>query len=87
MAASLSLALGLIDPDDVARIRHAVAAAGLPTRIEGISADQAIQAMQGDKKAQSDMLRFVVIRAIGESFVTPVKESVVRAVLSEYGWK
>ena len=87
MAASLSQVLGLIAPEDVARVRHAVAVAGLPVRIEGIGANQAIQAMYDDKKAKSDTLRFVVIRAIGESFVSPVKESVVRAVLGEYGWK
>ena len=87
MAASLSQVLGLIAPEDVARVRHAVAVAGLPVRIEGIGANQAIQAMYDDKKAKSDTLRFVVIRAIGESFVRPVKESVVRAVLGEYGWK
>lgn len=87
MAAALSRTLGLISTDDVVRIRRAVVAAGLPVLIEGIHADQAIRVMHADKKAQSETLRFVVIRAIGESFVCPVKEGVVRTVLQEFGWK
>ena len=66
MAARLS---GIPD-DDVDRLINLIASAGLPVEPPAINADDWISAMGLDKKVQSKTLRFVLLKAIGESHVT-----------------
>jgi 3-dehydroquinate synthetase len=74
MAFRFSAALGLCAGDDAARAARAVAAAGLPSRLEMIpgapfSAASLIAHMGRDKKAQGGALTFILARGIGEAFV------------------
>ena len=66
MAARLSA----IPDDDVDRLINLIASAGLPVEPPAINADDWISAMGLDKKVQSKTLRFVLLKAIGESHVT-----------------
>jgi len=66
MAAKLS---GLPD-DDVERLTSLVASAGLPVEPPSIGADDWTGAMGLDKKVQGKKLRFVLLGAIGDSYVT-----------------
>lgn len=87
MAAVLSRRLGYITDDDVERIRALVAASGLPVAVEGLSAAEAWKAMKGDKKTVGGVVRFIVMRSVGESAVEGVPEEVVFDTMHECGWR
>lgn len=86
LAADLSRSLELLHDSDVNRITDAVARAGLPTRIEGLSASEAIEYMRGDKKAQAGEIRFVVLEKIGKASVRTVPMPVVMRTLTAHGF-
>ena len=87
LAADLSRRLELLQPDDVRRVEHAVAHAGLPPRIEGLSLDGAIQAMRGDKKAHAGNVRYIVLEQIGRAVQRLVPDALVRETLRAGGFR
>jgi 3-dehydroquinate synthase len=66
MAAELS---GL-DDDDRLRLRNLVEAAGLPACPPAIGAEKMQAAMKMDKKVQAKRIRFVLLRSLGDAYVT-----------------
>ncbi|MGI9220984.1 MAG: 3-dehydroquinate synthase family protein, partial [Woeseiaceae bacterium] len=66
MAAELSE----IADEEVSRLRALLDRTGLPTAPPAIGADKLLQAMSRDKKVQNKALRFVMLRELGEAFVT-----------------
>ncbi len=66
MAARMS---GISDLE-VTRLSNLIAAAGLPTKPPAAGAEQLRQAMQLDKKAKDSRLRFILLHAIGDAYVT-----------------
>lgn len=90
-AFDFSVALGLCPGQDAARVRTAVAAAGLPTRMDQIagapfSADRLIRHMSQDKKAEGGTLTFILARRIGEAFTAKgVDADALRRFLIEQG--
>ena len=66
MAAELSG----ISESDITRLRSLVAAAGLPVTPPAIDSTDWLSAMGMDKKVQQKKLRFVLLRALGDSYVT-----------------
>ncbi|MFN7572143.1 MAG: 3-dehydroquinate synthase [Betaproteobacteria bacterium] len=87
LAADLSRRLGLLGDAEVARIESAVAAAGLPTRIEGLSLDAAMASMRGDKKAEAGQVKFIVVERIGRAVQRTVPDDLVRATLAAGGYR
>jgi 3-dehydroquinate synthase len=85
LAADLSQRLGLISDLDVARVRRLVAAAGLPTQIEGLTAGAMMAAMRGDKKAEAGRVKFVVLERLGRAVVRQVNDDLVLATLRANG--
>jgi 3-dehydroquinate synthase len=83
--------MGHCSLQDARRVESAIAAAGLPTRLEQapgapFSADALISHMAQDKKAEGGRLTFVLARAIGEAFVAKgVDSEAVRAFLLAEG--
>ena len=71
LAGRLSVGLGLIAADAQARIEALVAAAGLPIQAPALGLDQYLSYMGVDKKVEEGRIRFVLLRRIGEAFVTP----------------
>jgi 3-dehydroquinate synthase len=74
LAFRFSAALGLCSQADADRAARAIAAAGLPTRLDQIEghpfqADRLIAHMGQDKKAEGGKLTFILARAIGDAFV------------------
>lgn len=69
MAADLSARLGWLDTHQVARLRHWLERAGLPTRPPNIAIERWLELMARDKKTRAGRLRFVLIRAPGEGVV------------------
>ena len=66
MAAQLSTA----DAALATRIETLLERAGLPTRPPAIAATDLMAAMGMDKKVQQKQLRFVLLRTLGDAFVT-----------------
>lgn len=84
-AANLSARMGYCSSALQERIESALAGATLPTRIPGnVSPDQLFAAMSRDKKRTAGRLRFVLLRDIGDVFVTDaVNQTEVLATLKE----
>lgn len=86
LAAHLSSALGLLATSDLERIRTAVARAGLPTRVDGLSALDAIETMRGDKKTDAGETRFIVLDRIGKAAQRTVPQSTLLETLLAGGF-
>ncbi len=71
LAHRFSAVTGRCSADDAARVRHHLAAVGLPTGLSGISASGAdlVAHMAHDKKMAGGTLPFILARGIGEAYV------------------
>jgi 3-dehydroquinate synthase len=70
-ATHLSLKLGYCDQQLAERVESVLSSVGLPIRIPAdLAPERLIQAMSSDKKKKDGQLRFVLIRTIGDVFVT-----------------
>ncbi len=87
LAARLSNRIGLLGAIDVQRVTQAVEAAGLPTRVDGLSADAAVASMYGDKKVEARQIRFVLLERIGAAIQRTVPEATLMATLREGGFQ
>ncbi|NOZ18095.1 MAG: 3-dehydroquinate synthase, partial [Betaproteobacteria bacterium] len=81
MAADLSHRLGFIDIDTRNRITALTRAANLPTVAPDLGVDRFIELMRVDKKAEAGEIKFVLLRKLGQAFVTTVPDSDLRATL------
>jgi len=75
LAFELSSGLGLCPAADAAAVRRHLAAVGLPTELEAVpgvvwSVEALIDHMGRDKKVRDGKVCFVLVRGIGEAFVT-----------------
>jgi 3-dehydroquinate synthase len=85
MATAMSHECGLVDAKDVDRLRRLLERVGLPVKIDGVTPDVALEHMRIDKKVQSGRMRLVLLRAIGDSFVTAdYPEPALQRTLSSY---
>jgi 3-dehydroquinate synthase len=85
MAAAMSHECGLIEAAPVERLRQLLERVGLPVKIEGVPPGVALEHMRIDKKVQSGRMRLVLLRAIGDSFVTAdYPEPALQRTLSAY---
>jgi 3-dehydroquinate synthase len=70
MAAAMSRECGLMKADEVERVRKLLERAGLPVHFDTVSPESALEHMRIDKKVQSGRIRLILLRKIGESFIT-----------------
>ncbi|MGH8665026.1 MAG: 3-dehydroquinate synthase [Burkholderiales bacterium] len=70
LAAELSARIGLLPRSDVERTRRLLLAAGLPTMAPRLPAERYLELMGHDKKVQAGRLRLVLLRRLGEAFVS-----------------
>lgn len=85
MAAAMSHQSGLIDAAQVERLRRLLERAGLPVRIGGVAPEVALEHMRIDKKVQDGRIRLILLRAIGDAFVTAdYPEQALQRTLSSY---
>lgn len=70
MAAAMSRECGLLDESALNRTARLLERAGLPIKAAGVEAHSVIEHMRIDKKAQAGRVRLVLLRAIGDSFMT-----------------
>ena len=74
LAFAYSADVGLCSAEDAERLRAHIAECGLPARMQAVGngvfdADALIEAMGQDKKVQAGKMRFILARALGESFI------------------
>jgi len=82
MAARLSASEGLLSPAEAERIERLVARAGLPAKGPKVEPQRLIAAMQVDKKASAEALRFVLLEALGRAVVRDgIAEAHIRAAI------
>jgi len=83
-AARLSAKLGLIGANEVARVDRVVAAHALPVRLrDPLALTALMSAMARDKKVRGGMLRFVVLKKLGEA----ATQSGIDSALVETVWR
>ena len=83
LAAEVSRRLQLIDGRDVERMRRLYQRAGLPIVAPDLGADRYLELMEVDKKVEAGRIRFVLLKSIGDAFVTAdVPPRVLEDVLS-----
>jgi 3-dehydroquinate synthase len=81
-AARLSSRMGILDWDDTLRLKDVIQKAGLPIKMPDLKIKDIISAMKHDKKVWQDKVRFVLLKSIGEAFITDeVAPSLVEEVL------
>jgi shikimate kinase/3-dehydroquinate synthase len=83
-AARLSARMGICDGSLPARVEKVLARSSLPVRYQNFSPVQVWEAMATDKKRQGKRRRFILIRGIGNTFVTDqVRQEDALSVLEE----
>jgi 3-dehydroquinate synthase len=81
-AARISRRMGILDKSEVDRLEKLITAAGLPAQMPDIDKKKVMQAMQHDKKVRGDKIRFVLLKSIGNAFVSDeVDPAMVEEVL------
>ncbi|HEY3785455.1 MAG TPA: 3-dehydroquinate synthase [Steroidobacteraceae bacterium] len=70
MAATMSRECGLIGSQDVERLRRLLERAGLPVSIAGVQPEAVLGPMHLDKKVRDGRIRLVLLKEIGEAFLT-----------------
>jgi len=69
-AARISNQMGILDEDGLVRLRNMIEKADLPTEMPNLKLEEIIQAMKHDKKVLKDKVRFVLLKSIGDAFIT-----------------
>lgn len=70
LAVRLSQRLGLISAQDVARMNTLLTSAGLPVAAPDFGLERYLELMGHDKKVEGGRIRFVLLKRIGEAFVS-----------------
>ena len=69
-AARISHKMGTLDEREVIWLTDVIKKAGLPTEMPDLNMGEIIAAMKHDKKVVQDKVRFVLLKSIGEAFIT-----------------
>jgi 3-dehydroquinate synthase len=87
MAASMSAACGYLDAAQAERVRRLIERAGLPTHIAAVAPAAALEHMRMDKKVLGGRLRLVLLRGIGNAFVTAdyPPDALTRTLATHFG--
>ena len=84
VAAGISNRMGFLDSSETARTKAVIEKAGLPTQVPELETEELLGSMKHDKKITSGRIKFVLLKSIGEVFVTDeVNLSLVEQVLKE----
>jgi 3-dehydroquinate synthase len=88
-AAKISHRMGILHQDDVIKLDGVIKDAGLPTKIPDLSREdkeKLLQLIKHDKKVLNDKVRFVLLKSIGNAFLSDaVDPGLIGEVL--FGWR
>jgi 3-dehydroquinate synthase len=83
--AKIANKLGILDKNEVSRIKSLIDRASLPTELPSLQLERLIQAMKHDKKILQGKIRFVLPKSVGEAFITEeVTPSLIEQTLVEW---
>lgn len=83
-AARISNKLGILDASDLDRLKSVISGAALPTEIPDLDRNKMLQAIGHDKKVSGGKIKFVLLKSIGEAFITDqVSPSLIEEVLAD----
>ncbi|MDO9421632.1 MAG: bifunctional shikimate kinase/3-dehydroquinate synthase AroKB [Herminiimonas sp.] len=82
MAADLSHRLGFIDVSSKERIVALVKAAGLPTVAPDLGVARWLELMEVDKKNEGGEIKFILLKPLGASIITTVRQDVLLQTLN-----
>jgi 3-dehydroquinate synthase len=86
LAARLSQRMGLLGQQDVERLVSLLRRARLPVAPPELGVERYFELMAYDKKAEGGLLRFILLRRLGDAFVTAeVPVAAVEATLAQRG--
>jgi len=81
-AGRISNQMGMLDQNELARLKCVIEKAGLPTETPSLDAKKLIQIMEHDKKVLQGKIRFVLPTSIGKAFITDkVRPSLIEQAL------
>ncbi|MBI2328911.1 MAG: 3-dehydroquinate synthase [Chloroflexi bacterium] len=81
-AARISNELGMLDKNELIRLKNVIGRAGLPTEVPDLQRARLIPAIKHDKKIFQGKIRFVLPKSIGDVFVSEeVSPSLIEQVL------
>ncbi len=69
-AARISNRMSILDENEVVRLKNIIEKAGLPTEMPNLKIEDIFSAMKHDKKVLQDKVRFVLLKSIGNAFIT-----------------
>lgn len=81
LAADLSQRLGMLDVQEVERIRKLVLAAGLPIEPPKLGVEKMISLMQLDKKNSAGQIKFVLLNGLGHYKIQSAPEELLKQTL------
>ncbi|WP_323121895.1 3-dehydroquinate synthase [Burkholderia alba] len=81
MAADLSVRVGHLDEASRERLNRVIAAAHLPTRAPQLGQTRYMDLMRVDKKAEAGSIKFILLKRLGETIITPAPDDAVYATL------
>lgn len=86
MAAHMSHKMGMLSTEQVSRIRALLEKANLPVgKLEGLSGAQMLQLMGRDKKVADGAINLILMRDIGDAFITSEYEmSLLQQTIDEF---
>jgi 3-dehydroquinate synthase len=85
-AAIISARMGLLAESEVVRLEKLILDAGLPVKMPELNREEVMEAMRHDKKVRGDRIRFVLLKSIGNGFISDEVDPVlVREVLVGWG--
>jgi len=84
--AMISNRVGKLKEADVIRLKQVINKAGLPINVPALDINEVMTAMRHDKKVTGNKIRFVLLNAIGDAYITDdVSPSLVEEVLLGHG--
>jgi 3-dehydroquinate synthase len=84
LASDLSVRLGLMPPEFLARMRRLIERAGLPVRAPKLGVARYLELMRVDKKNKGGEIRFVVIEGLGRAGMRGAPDALVAEVLEAH---
>jgi len=82
VAGRISNKLGMLDENELIRLKNIIERAGLPTKIPNLKIEKVIQAIKHDKKISEGKIRLVLAKSIGDVLITDeVSLSLIEQVL------
>jgi 3-dehydroquinate synthase len=83
-AGTISHKMGVLGAAELGRIKSVLVRSGLPVKISGLDAGKIIEVMKYDKKNTGGKIKFILLKAIGEVFISDnVSIDLVEQVLKE----